>query len=82
MERLQATRRHIETMVAGVRGTPQATVNGPKQAPKLSVVQADIVTCPHCDATSTPHGLKVHIARKHRPSFDQQAARNAAAAAI
>jgi hypothetical protein len=85
MERLQATRHHIEAMVAAVRGTPQATINGPKPAPapKLAVVQADTVTCPHCDVTSTPHGLKVHIARKHRrPTFDAQAARDAAATAI
>jgi len=83
MERLQSTRAVIVRMVDSIRHTPTATIVADKPAPKLKVVQAVTVTCPHCDVTSTPHGLKVHIARKHRrPSFDAQAARDAAATAI
>ena len=82
MERLQATRAHIVKMVDSIRHTPTAPINADKPAPKLKVV-APTTTCGYCGASMSPHGLKVHIARKHRGTpFDVQAARDAAASAI
>ena len=82
MERLQATRAHIVKMVDSIRHTPTAPINADKPAPKLKVV-APTTTCGYCGVSMSPHGLKVHIARKHRGTpFDVQAARDAAASAI
>lgn len=82
MVRLQATRAHIVKMVDSIRHTPMAPINADKPAPKLKVV-APTTTCGYCGVSMSPHGLKVHIARKHRGTpFDAQAARDAAASAI
>jgi hypothetical protein len=67
MERLQATRAHIVKMVDSICHTPTAPINADKPAPKLKVV-APTTTCGYCGVSMSLHGLKVHIARKHRGS--------------
>lgn len=83
LERITKLRAASEAylLVAGRTVSPTMPINAPKRQPVID--KPETVECSHCGVSMSPHGLKVHIARKHNGrSFDPQAARDAAAAAI